>query len=342
MSNVIKKVVGITMIAGLSMGMVACSNNANESSEGSVEVTEAPVIRSEAGFVKNFDSSQTLNDEKKYTTDNYLALSDKGAAFEITGSGTMEKVTNPVNDESTSPAEGEKFHVVNYLFSGARAQESYDGTVTGDKISINVNGKKTELEEPLSVEGALLVSAPDDADITIDIQSNGITQSIDMMSAERQTEGIADVWYEGTIGTLTEPSANVPVTVGKNTVTLTYNVNNVFRSAYTEDLGWADNGRSSWVVVDMTKAKWMVSGADPTNKKDVISLVDSKGTAYKPASTMGSYNDEGLIAFMVPAEETSFTLHTENYADITYFGDIVGNTGNIVLDQVKINFEGEK
>lgn len=342
MNNLITKVAGITIIAGLSIGMAGCSGNNenNPPGEDFVGVTEAPVIRAEAGMIQNFTSEQTINDEKKYTQNNALMLSEDGNAFEITGSGTMDKITNPVNDEEQLPAEGEKFYVINYLFSGVSSQTSYSGETTGDKVSVNVDGKKIELEQPLSPEGALLISAPDKAEIIIDIQSNGITQSIDMMTAERTTEGVADVWYAETAGTVSEPSVNEPVVVGKNTVTLAYTVNDAFRTAYMDKagMGWADNGRKAWVVLDMTKAKWTVNGADPTNKKDIAYLVDSKGNKYAPVSAMGSYDDEGQVVFLAPADETSFTLHTENYADITYFGDIVGNTGNIIKDQVKINF----
>lgn len=341
MNRLITKVAGLTMIAGLSMGMTACigNNETSPSKEGFVGVTEAPVNRAAAGLMQNFASKQTLTDEKKYTKDNSLILFENGNAFEITGSGTMGKVKDP-NGEEKSPAEGEKFHVINYLFSGSASQTSYSGETVGNKVSVSVNGSQTELKEPLSPEGAILVSAPDGADITINIQSNNVTQSIDMLTAERKTEGIADVWYTETIGTLTDPSVNETAIVGKNTVTLSYNVNSAFRTAYMdkEGFGWADNGRKSWVVLDMTTAKWTVNGADPTNKKDIARLVDSKGNQYDPVSAMKSFDAEGQVVFLVPADENSFTLHTENYADITYFGDIVGNTGNIVKDQVKITF----
>lgn len=346
MSNMLKKIAGITMIAGLSVSMVSCGNNKDDEFTGPefTGVTEAPVLRAEEGFINNFTSKQTLKDEKKYTEDNFIALSETGNEFEITGYGTMEKFTDQTTGEELYPAEGEKFHVINYLFSGNPSQQSFGGSETGDKVSVSVNGDKNELQDKLAPEGALLVSASEKAEIAIDIQTKGITQSIDMMTAKRLTEGVADVWYAQTKATLSEPSVNVPVQVGKNTVTLTYSVSSAYRSAYVaqDGLNWADNGRQAYVVVDMTKAKWIVKGADPTNKKDIARLVDSKGTSYSPVATMDNYSDAGQLVFMVPADENTFTLHTENYADITYFGDIVGNTGNIVLDQVKIDFTEAK
>jgi uncharacterized lipoprotein YehR (DUF1307 family) len=332
MKNVLSSAVSISIVSILSMSLVGCgpsqSSQTNENSTPSASAT-AETPKEEKGLVRSYDTKLSLREAKEFDDDNYLRIGTNNE-LKISSSGYLDK-----SQEEKDPAGGEKFHAINYTY------KAIENSKAPAKITLTINGSTKPLVGSLYKEGTLLVSAPENAEIELSIQIDGVTQTIGFKDAKRKTKGVAETWYQSPVGKLTDANVSIPVNVAKYVATLNYTVKDATRTPYSasETLGWADNGKKTWVIIEIDTPEWTISkdSITKTKRENKISLKDAQGNSYAPiVSNSGS---KSQIAFAVDPKLTDFTLHTESSVSLDLFGESVGATGPVVSDQVKISFE---
>lgn len=321
--------IGVLSLAALMLtGVTACSPAGSQPEIQ--QTTEDTTPKAEKGVHNVLDRKLTVKDEVKFSENNYLALSEK-EKFTIDAYGTIEQLAFEVNGESLKPAKDEVFHAINYT-----------STAAGSKASFDVNGTTTIIEQPLGATGTLVISAPQDAEILLNLESNDLTQTITFKTAERTTEGLADVWYKKTVGKVSEGIVSSSAVLQEKTVKLDYTISDATRTAYSTTNKWADGGKSSWIILDGKKPEWSVpNSGSPDNQSTKFTLLDDKGTEYivESDSSEGSYSDEMRLEFKVPPTVDSFTLKSISNSDVSYWGKIVGKVPTITTEQVKISFK---
>lgn len=338
MKKILGYTAGFSLVAVLATGMTGCGINSpqpnDQISSSASSSPEPEVQREEKGYMAAYSDKLALKDKTDFTDDNYLRVGDDND-FKITAYGFLE-----TNQQQKAPADGEVFHAINY---------SYDPVSTGynedpPKVTLTVDGETKTIPTGLTKEGTLLVSASKDDDIELNIQRDGVTQTIDFKNAERKTKDIAQAWYLPSEGKLTDANVSLDTTVDQYTANLKYTVKDAVRTPYdaADNLGWADNGKKAWVIISITTPEWTISKDSllKTNRESKISLKDSKGNSYP--SVVSNDGDNATVAFEVPADMNDFTLHTENSTDVESYGKKLGSTGVLSADQVKISFESGK
>lgn len=334
MNHGLKTMSSISLAAILIISATACSSSSNNTPpDSSPTVSSTPVPRAAAGTAEFYDKQIALQDEKKFTDNNFLILGEN-SKFTLNAAGTVQEDKN-----KKQAAEGEKFHA--FTFTSSLPQQGGSNTASIPEPSVEVDGKTVEISGQMFSGGTIMVSAPEDAKLILNMELDGVKQSLDLKSGERTSEGVGDAWYTTGEGKISDGNISKPVQIGTNTITLKAAFSDPVMTAYSSDskLGWAENGKKAWVILSYEAPEWDVPGnAIPKNQSSILGLVDSKGESYKPINLEASTGDT-KVAFLVPATEKTFTLHTENSADIDDFGRVVASTGNIVLDQPKITFE---
>lgn len=337
MKKILGSAVSVSIITMLSLSITGCSpqESNNPSPAPAVSATADPETpKEEKGFVASYQTKMSLQDEKKFTDNNYLKVGTDNK-FSINASGFLEQ-----DKENKAPADGEKFHAINYSYD--LLDLAYDEKPP--VVTFTIDGKTRDVNQNLFKEGTLLVSAPENASIDINIQRDGVTQTIGFKDAERKSEGIADTWYQTSQGKITDASVSLPVTVKEYTATLKYTVKEAVRTPYDshDSLGWADNGKKTWIILDIDSPEWTVNNSTITkaDQEGKISLKDSNGKTYTPVSAKD--NTSNKVAFEVDPDQTNFTVHTENSMTLNSFGQNVGTTGTVTSDAVKISFESGK
>lgn len=334
MNHGTKTIASISIAALLMISASACSSsNNNTPPVPSPTSTVANSPRAESGTAEFNDKQLALQDKKEFSKDNFI-VAGPNAKFTVNAAGFVSE-----NKDKYQAAEGEKFHA--YTFTSSLPQAGGNNTATIPKISVEVDGKTVDIKGQMFSGGTLIVSAPENAKVILDIEVAGVKQSMDLNSGARTSQGIGDVWYDHSKGEISDGIISHPVQLTGNTVTLKAEFMDPMITAYDPrpELGWAENGKKAWVILSYTAPEWDVPGnAAPKNQKATLALVDSKGESYKPTTLKDSTGDTKL-AFLVPSTETNFSIHTENSADIDDFGKTVASTGNVVLDQPKITFK---
>jgi hypothetical protein len=339
-----KKILGYTaslsLVALLATGMTGCGNNSpgsnNQASPSASATPTAEVQREDRGYMAAYADKLALKDKKEFSDDNYLRVGEDND-FKITAYGFLE-----TDQQQKSPADGEVFHAINYTYKPVDVPYNQDPP----KVTLTVNGETKALSTGLSKEGTLLVSAPKDDGIELNIQRDGVTQTIGFKDAERKTKDIAQAWYEPSEGKLTDANVKLDTAISGYTATLKYTVKDAVRTAYdpADKLGWADNGKKAWVILNLDNPKWTVSKDSVTKsyKESKITLKDAKGKEYTAVTSSASGSEETKAAFEVPVDMNDFTLHTENSVELDLFGKTIGTTDVLTADQVKISFESGK
>lgn len=334
MNHGTKTITSISIAALLIISASACSSPKNTPPVPSPTVSVSQAPRAESGLAEFSDKQLALQDKKEFKDNNFL-VGGPNAKFTINAAGFVSE-----DKQKRQAAEGEKFHA--YTFTSTLPQQGGMGnTATIPKMSLDVDNKTVDISGQMFSGGTIVVSAPENAKIILNLEVAGVQQTMDLNNAKRTSTGIGDVWYETTEkGKITDGNISHPVQLGANTVTLKAAFMDPVITAYDprSELGWAENGKKAWVILSYTAPEWDVPGNPiPKNQKATLGLVDSKGQSYKPI-TVKEMSGDSKVAFLVPADEHTFTIHTENSADIDDFGKTVASTGNIVLDQPKITF----
>lgn len=340
MKNILGYTAGLSLFAILATGVTACGNNSpepNPQASSSASASSNPAVqREDKGYTATYSDKLALKDKKEFSDENYLRVGDDND-FKITAYGFLD-----TDQQQKTPADGEVFHAINYTYKPVDVGYNQDPL----KVTLTVDGETKALSAGLSKEGTLLVSAPKDDHIELNIQRDGLTQTIDFKNAERKTKDIAQAWYEPSEGKLTDANVTLNATVDQYTATLKYTVKDAIRTAYdpADNLGWADNGKKAWVILKLDNPKWTVSKDSVTKsyKERKITLKDSKGKEYEAITSSDSGSEETKAAFEVPVDMNDFTLHTENSVELDLFGKTIGATDVLTSDQVKISFESGK
>lgn len=338
MKKILGYTAGLSLFAILATGVTACGNNSpetNPQASSSASASSNPAVqREDKGYTATYSDKLALKDKKEFSDENYLRVGDDND-FKITAYGFLD-----TDQQQKAPADGEVFHAINYTYKPVDVGYNQDPL----KVTLTVDGETKALSAGLSKEGTLLVSAPKDDDIELNIQRDGVTQTIDFKNAERKTKDIAQAWYEPSEGKIADANVTLNATVDQYTATLKYTVKDAIRTAYdpAKNLGWADNGKKAWVIINITTPEWTISKDSllKTNRESKILLKDSKGNSYP--SVISNDGDKARVAFEVPANMNDFILHTENSTDIESYGKKLGSTGVLSADQVKISFESGK
>lgn len=290
----------------------------------------ATIPAAEKGVSTDIARKIPLQSEMRFTDDNFL-ITQENEKITINAYGKLDTVAFKEGEEAKKPAEGEVFHAINYIST----------TGTQVKPSLDVDGKAITLSKKLSGEGTLIVSAPEEAKIILNLASNDLTQSIDFKTAERTSIGVADVWYRGTEGTITNGTVSETFAIQGKNVVLDYAVTKATRTAYSPTNKWADAGKSAWVVIDGKKPAWKIpdnGGTDNVTQK--FTLKDATGKEYALVETPESSTDSMHLEFKVPANVDSYILKLDSSADITYFGEVQG-TATITSEKAQIAFKAE-
>lgn len=324
---------GLSLSTILAFSMTGCGEDKAKPSESQTTQSSSPtpqINREEPGYAASYKNSMELKDQKDFKENNFIATSPE-SKFTITSYGTVDK-----DGSNMAPAEGEVFHTIHYTYTDS---ESLDAR---PKAFITVNGTTKAFTSTLFDQGTIVIAAPKDAEVLFGLNLENVSQTINVKTAERKSVGIADVLYVDTKGNIENGTISMPVPAGGVTPTLSYTVLDAQRLPYLEEesLGWAENGKNAWVVLDMSPVSWKLPGFDQLKGKSKATLVDDEGNKYKATFlSEGNTTDNNKLAFNVPADKKSFTVLTETSADFSSWGKSAGKIENAQNDQTKITFE---
>lgn len=321
--------IGLTLMTGCS----AQDSPAQNSEVSAQEVAPEIVINEEdREKSKSFNELEQISvpNSQNFSENNFLKVSNGQKVVVQSYAKTPEGVAVS-SDTTRYPAEGEFLHAINI------AVEESD---TGDYLSVSedplndavvtIDGVPTESEFRPTGEKTLLVSAPENAEILLKVQTDGVSQSINLSNAERTSVGIAEAWYGPSKYSFDKGNVNQKVAVGKNSGTLKMTFKNAEKTPWNNELSWADGGKSSWLIIANTEPEWTFTGdASSDDEINKVWVTDSKGKKYEldeAASENYSEYDQSYTVFNVPSDEKTFTLHTENSTEISSWGEIVGKT----------------
>lgn len=333
MNKVTKTTVNISLAVLLSIGLSGCNTNDENPAEtpsANASPTASNLPRQPSGYIASYPETMELKDKKEFSENNYLAISpDRKLTINSYGLLDENKANMTANGD-------EVLHAVNYAF---------DLPKSGDpqaSLRISVNGEVKPLGNELSDKGTLIISAPKDAEVLFRTELEGVFQTIDLKTAERQTKGVADAFYGKPVGVIENGTITAVTPVGDISPTLKYSVLEAVRSPYLEEesIGWADGGENTWVVLNMSPIEWELQGFDTLQGPGKATLIDEDGKKYSSKFlSEGNTTDNNKLAFNVPADKYKFTLLTEVEARFTAWGKSSGSTGTIENTDTKITFE---
>lgn len=327
--------ISISISALLALGVTGCAPSGNSGNASPSSSTSVPpeLPRQSKGYLASYEKALDLKDAKEFTANNFLAVSET-SRFTIKAYGTVE-----TNQSGMHPAAGEVFHSVHYTYVKTEPGENRP------QPTVTINGETKPFTSILFDQGTLMVSAPADAEVLFGLNFDGVTQNIELKTAERKSLGVSDTWYADQNGKVENGNVSMEVPVGGITPTLSYTVIEAKRLPYLEEesLGWAEKGKNTWVVLDMSPVAWKLAGFDQLKGKSKATLVDDEGNKYTSTFlSEGNTTDNNKLAFSVPTDKTSFIVLTETSADFSSWGKSAGKAEGIPNDQTKITFEAIK
>lgn len=333
MNKATKTTVNISLAILFSLVLSGCDTNHenhNQSPSPNASPTQNNVPRQPAGYIASYPEIMELKDSKEFTENNYLAIYPD-RKFTINSYGILDE-----NKSNMAGNGDEVLHAVNYAFDLPKPGNPQVS------LRLSVNGEVKPLGNELSDKGTLIVSAPKDAEVLFRTELEGVVQTIDLKTAERQTKGVADGYYGNPVGVVENGNITAITPVGDISPTLKYSVLEAIRSPYLkeESIGWADAGENTWVVLNMSPVEWELQGFDTIQAPGKAILIDDEGKRYSSTFiSEGNTTDNNKLAFTVPADKTNFTLLTQVEARFTSWGKSSGSTGVIENTDTKITFE---
>lgn len=330
------KKLSIALIGSALAFSVAGCGSAETSSEGSSSASAtAEEKRADAGLVRYISEEDPEQDVKTFSSDNFLMVG-VDAKFTITSYGNTESLD--LDGEVTRPAEGEVFHLIGF---------DYNPTTQPVEFSINVAGKETPVPTGMTAGGMFLVSAAEDADISVETftgddkgivdmnvnREEAVRQSIDAKTAERSTR-TAEVWYKNWQATIDDPNLQGQGGVSPYSLTVSTTVQEALRVGSVEEKGWAADG-SAFIVVTTSHVEYEMEkhGSAGLDGFTMI-LTDSNGTTYAAESN----EDDTEFLFTVPLADDEFTLHAEVSTGITMTGNPVAEVNGLVTSKASVSF----
>lgn len=283
----------------------------------------------EAGLLRFAASGTKAENAKTFTDENFLMVSAEDK-FAITSYGTTDVLALD-GEKQTYAAEGEVFHVISY---------AYDYNLgTAIDFGVVINGAEAKpMPAELPVDGVLLVSAPEDAEIVIEATSDGgeeaglAVQSIDVKTAERLTDNL-EVWYKNSTASVQNASLRGEGGSNPYALTVTATVGDVFRSAYVESMGFAPKG-SAFIYANVSDPSFELE-KHGTAQQDGYNLVL---TTKDGKTIIGKEEQDEWYVFTAPLAEDDFTIHAEASATITLTGKAVASVQGLATSKATVAF----
>lgn len=332
-----KKLSIALMATFIAFSATACGGNDPAPKEPLVKSAAGPEKeRSEAGLIRFVAQGTVAGNEKTFTEDNFLKV-DPDAKFAITAYGTAESL--PLDGErEIHAASGEVFHLVTYAYD-----YNVGSAVTFSVIVNNGDPKLVPSEMPTS--GVMLISAEEDAEITIQAATGGLpsdggsqtatsagVQTIDVKTAERTSTNL-EVWYKN--GTASVQDANLLGKGGTSPYTLSVraNVEGVYRSAYVEGRGWVKEGHA-FIYAKVSEPSFNLE-KHGTAQQDSFKVIakDPQGKTY-----VGEPDGDDAYVFTVPLDVDTFTIYAEASSTITLSGNTVASVQGLVTSGATAKF----
>lgn len=148
----------IVLSLGLSFGAISCSPSPEPVPAPSPSASPSVEVKKEIpNRVMDYAEPLQVEDEVVFSDPDTLITTTENNTFVINGYGNV-----PLTPSGYEPADGEMFHVITYESTSPRNANAYEPTITA-----LVNGEPVGSPLNLYVNGSILVSAEEDADITL-------------------------------------------------------------------------------------------------------------------------------------------------------------------------------
>jgi hypothetical protein len=220
-----------------------------------------------------------------------------------------------------------------------------DGALDASTVIVLVDGRAFPVNTAVEAGvGTVIASVPEDADtVELGLKIDGVTQTVSLDSGERTSTGIAEAWYTGA-GDATVANAIVSREVpgASATATYRYSVDGAQRAPWTTELGWAENGTKTWVVLELQPPEWTVSEGTALNKvegQNTAWLTDQAG-ARSDSVQQGDTFWPTQVVFLADPASTDFTLSTESsaYFEVPGLPDQNASFGPVSASDVALRF----
>lgn len=230
--------------------------------------------------------------------------------FTLTGRGEVEEVSEfseEYNTDRRIAPEGKKF----FAFE-------VDGLLRDATVRV---GSETY---PVNQERFAVAGSPDD-NIVLVYEVDGVTQELDLLTGERLSKGVAEDWYSGTELAASTREFSTSVNTPKGPARWEGTVEDVQVTPWTDELGWAEGGKKSWVIFTLGTTEWRSDGSwyGVINPSTDATLRDAEGNVYSSVQKDGSAlaGDQRVI-FQVPAGGTGYDLVFESSG---WYSDFAGH-----------------
>lgn len=261
-----------------------------------VSGTEVPVIVPNGSYVFTVSEPTTsLPDD----------VSDDGGSDDATYVGLAWR------PEGTAPEAGPVLHGTDPEPAPVRISQ---GDTTGEVTELGADTTGG------NANGVVWVSVDPDADLTLEVEYDGLVQTFDLASGERQP-GPADAFYDDT-GTVRVdcPDGTSEADQGFD-YTITCDLADVAAVPYVAGQGWAADGET-WLVLDLslTPSAFTWSGAGGTSDYEVtsqsgsVSVGDTEATVLSEDDPLGD-GWSASLAVPAPAAE-AVTLDVRRTYDL--------------------------
>lgn len=250
----------------------------------------------EAGYFAVLGDNASVDfDDNEVTPQSGIVLIPSGS-LEVAKVGTTDNLDD-AQQYPIIPAKGEIFYV-------AQVDVQYGSPDMKPEVSVDVNGDSRPLELTDFSAQTIIVSAPEDSEITLHVLFEGIDQTVDFATGERTSEDIPAL-YTGSSSFASDGTLVTYKTSGVyGDVTLEGQIDDVQRIAWDSNLGWADEGQSAWLVLD-APLTWKYESSSRGVKAENIDanwvFTDEQGTEY-----LVSAEKDKLPVIKVPATTLQF------------------------------------
>lgn len=320
---IVKKIGIMTLSLVLLFGTASCTNEPLSKNSSS---PEASVKAAKPGYIESVKESLPLEKEVVFTADNFLVTSTNDTRFTVKAYGQLDE-----NPNGLPAAEGEVFHAIHYSQVSPAVYN-----IEEPEVTFAVDGVANTDEIWLRPTGTLILSAPENAEITINITTYDVSQSMNFKTAERLSNGIVEAWYSPYEGEITNPLINKPAGTGNASIAM--NLIWAVRTPYEEILEWADDGKQTWVIVEAENMGWETGANTIIDETNNAWLTDDKGTIYKLANSRETEDITRMI-FMVPTDVKNLNFHTSHSGKIMNGDEMVENIPEFTINESMITFQ---
>lgn len=290
------------------------------------ERPEKSSAKAEPKFMEVTDSSSlVMLKQKIFYKDNFIVTSEYKTKIFLEYYG--ESATNSSGEY---PAEGEIFHALKLSYT--------DGETRNDEpliLSFDVDGETYTPE--LLQQGRserVIISAPEEAEITFNVQTGDVKQSMNAKTGERTSKGIAEVWYGTFDGVVTPEKISKPI--GENAkVDMAFSF--AWKVLYDEQAGWADEGKQTWIQLQTHGNQLISEGYTVKDEINKTWLTDEKGTRYDLMNSQKIYDGAQLL-FLVPADTQTLKVHTLHGGKIMNGTEVVEVIPETEINEAVITF----